>query len=74
MKKKYAKVEGYPNLLRDLDTNAIINIDSKSASTYDRTVQRRKSQSEEIKMIKSDISDLKNTMEEIKKLLRGISK
>ena len=49
MMKKYAKVDGYPNLIRDLDTNAIINTDSISASTYDKSRELRKLKEQEIK-------------------------
>lgn len=72
MKKQYAKVEGHPNLLRDLETNAIINTDSISAINYDKSVKVRKNQTQEIESIKSDLNDLKNSIEEIKNLLRGI--
>jgi hypothetical protein len=38
---KYAKVEGYPNLLRNLDTNAIINTDEMASNNYDLIKKRR---------------------------------
>jgi hypothetical protein len=71
--KKYAKVDGYPNLVRDLDTNAIINTDSISASNYDRSVESRKSQKNQIESIKKELDYLKDSIEEIKNLLKGIS-
>lgn len=71
--KKYAKVEGYPNLIRDLDTNAIINTDSISASTYDKSRELRKIKEQEIQDIKTDISDLKSSLNEIKNLLKEIT-
>ncbi len=72
MNKRYAKVEGYPNLLRDLDTNAIINTDSISANNYDKSVQFRKYQKKEIDSMKNDLNNLKDSIEEIKNLLKGI--
>jgi hypothetical protein len=72
MKKKYARVEGYPNLMRDLDTNAIINTDSIESSNYDRNRKIRQRKSEEIDIIKSDLINIKSSIEEIKNLLGRI--
>lgn len=72
MKKTYARVDGYPNLIRDLDTNAIINTDSIESSNYDRNRQIRKRKSEEIDIIKSDLVNIKSSIEEIKNLLGRI--
>jgi hypothetical protein len=72
MKKKYARVDGYPNLIRDLDTNAIINTDSIESSNYDRNRKIRQRKSEEIDIIKSDLINIKSSIEEIKNLLGRI--
>lgn len=68
----YAKVNGYPNLLRDLDTNAIINVDSIESSNYDRIRKSNKRRREEIDVIKSDIHNIKSSINEIKSMLREI--
>jgi hypothetical protein len=73
MTKKYAKVEGHPNLLRDLDTNAIVNTDSISANNYDKSLNARKSQKLQLQSLQEDIETLKDSIDEIKNLLRGIS-
>lgn len=72
MTSKYAKVEGYPNLLRDLDTNAIINIDSIEYDNY--TIAKIKREQEQMKMqyIENELDNLKSSMEEIKQLLKSI--
>lgn len=72
MIKKFARVEGYPNLIRDLDTNAIINTDSLSATNYDNAVSSRKKQKDQITEMKNDLDQLKNSIEEIKSLLRNV--
>lgn len=72
MKPRYAKVEGYPNLIRDLDTNAIINTDSIESLNYERNKIMRKRKDEEINMIKSDIVNIKSSIEEIKIFLKEI--
>ncbi len=72
MTRRYAKVEGYPNLIRDLDTNAIINTDSIESINYDRSRNLRKIKENEMNNIKSDIDDMKSSIQEIKLLLKEI--
>jgi len=70
--KKYAKVDGHPNLLRDLSTNAIINTDSISSDQYIKTRERKKAETEKISRMESDIEDIRSSIDEIKDLLRKI--
>jgi hypothetical protein len=70
--KRYAKVEGHPNLLRDLSTNAIINTDTIKSQQYIKTKQRREKEQEKIANIENELSELKSSMEEIKSMLRKI--
>jgi hypothetical protein len=72
MIKKYAKVDAYPNLIRDLDTNAIINTDSTESVNYDRNKRLRQKKDSEFNKVKSDIVELKSSVEEIKNLLKEI--
>jgi hypothetical protein len=68
---QYAKVEGHPNLLRDLKTNAIINTDIVSLDHY--TIAKRKKE-EEVKRIdnlENELSELKSSIDEIKQLLKA---
>jgi len=75
MKKiKYALVEGHPNLIRDLSTNAIINTDSKASEQYLKTRDRKKEEQKKIYNIESDIEELKSSIDEIKILLKSILK
>ena len=52
--KRYAKVEGHPNLLRDLSTNAIINTDTIKSQQYIKTKQRREKEQEKIANIENE--------------------
>jgi hypothetical protein len=70
--RKYAKVEGYPNLLRDLSTNAIINTDSFSSDQYTILKNRRKNERNKIEKIEDELDELKSSMDEIKSLLKEI--
>jgi hypothetical protein len=69
---KYAKVEGHPNLLRDLSSNAIINTDTLSFNQYNLTKQKRTSEKQRIDKIEFELNNLKSSIEEIKFLLKGI--
>jgi hypothetical protein len=70
--KKFAKVEGHPNLLRDLQTNAIINTDSSSSTNYSSSRNKIKEEKESMNQLKSDVEGLKSSVDEIKQLLRSI--
>lgn len=68
----YAKVEGHPNLLRDLKTNAIINTDKISLDNYTIAKKKREHENKRIDNIENDLKELKSSIEELKNLLRGI--
>lgn len=72
MKQKYAKVEGHPNLIRDLTSNAIINTDTLAFNQYNLNKQKRESDKQKINKIESDLIELKSSIDEIKSLLKGI--
>lgn len=69
---KYAKVEGHPNLLRDLSTNAIINTDSISSGHYTMLKNRKISEKTRIDNLESELCELKSSINEIKCLLKGL--
>lgn len=71
MKNRYAKIEGHSNIVRDLKTNAIINTDSFELQNYISLKNKKIKEKEQIKSIQSDIEYLKNSIEEIKDLLKG---
>lgn len=73
MNNRYAKVEGHPNLLRDLTSNAIINTDTLSFNQYNLNKQKRTSEKQRIDKMESDLTELKSSIEEIKFLLKEIS-
>jgi len=70
--RRYAKVEGHPNLLRDLSTNAIINTDKVGSEQYIKTRERKQQEQEKISNMESEIEDIKSSINEIKSLLRKI--
>ena len=69
---KYLKVESDKSLVRDMDSNAIIN---KNKSEFDKFMELSRKKHEEKKKfdnMRSDLNSLKQDMDEIKTLLRNI--
>ncbi len=67
MEPRFLKVEGHSYLLRDTDSNAIINVDKKGHGKYlalrrlkEKDIQRVTSLEDDVKELKSDISDIKD--------------
>ena len=61
---EYLKVEGQENLVRDMNTGAIINTAPKP----------KRKLSEEFKNVQDDLTSLKEEMSEIKSLLKQLIK
>ncbi len=69
---KYLKVKSDVSLVRDMDSNAIVN---QNKGEYDKFVElSRKKYKEKVKFdnMRSDLDSLKQDMDEIKTLLRNI--
>ena len=72
MERKYAKVEGNSNLVRDLHTGAIINIDEGGYRAYIAQKSAAEKRREEVENLKQEVSSIKNDMSEIKNLLQQL--
>jgi len=72
MENKFIKVEGHPDLSRDLNSGAIVN---RNRSAYDRAKQRAaeaQKARDTIRDTTRDINTLKSEMYEIKSLLQQL--
>ena len=72
MDKKYLQVEGHENLVRDTESNAIIN---KNKSAYLLAKQRAESsqrQRDAIRNANREINNIKSEMHEIKSMLKTL--
>jgi hypothetical protein len=68
----YLRVEGHNSLLRDPNTNSIINT---NMSEYQQYISRRNVKTEEdqkLENLESDVTNIKNDLDEIKSLLRSL--
>ena len=70
--RKYLKVESDPNLLRNTDSQAIINNNSNEFDQFMEASRRKYNEKKEIEILKSDVNTMKNDLDEIKSLLKTI--
>jgi hypothetical protein len=68
----YVKIKNKEHLLRDCNTNAIVNSDHSSYLNYVNEYKKRHNNQQKINDIESDIISIKNDLNEIKQLLRNI--
>ena len=69
----YLKVEGYSSLLRDPETNSIVN---NNMTEYNEYISKRNSKIEsnqKMQKLEHDVASLKDDLSEIKDLLRRFS-
>jgi hypothetical protein len=59
------KVEGHPNLYRDEQTGAIINVDAIAYNNYVNSLNKRDQQKREIDNIKNEISEIKSLLKQL---------
>ena len=67
------KVEGHPNLIRDENSNAIVNTDSSEYTNYLSLRARKKHGGDRIDNMENHLKSLKDDINEIKSLLRALS-
>jgi Fe-S oxidoreductase len=70
----YYKVKDKDHLIRDVDTNAIINTDETGYHQYIENYKRAFSEAQRIKNLESEMSEIKSDLSEIKNLLRNLLK
>ena len=68
----FIPVEGNTDLVRDSNTNQIINTNENAYQQYITRRQKRKLEKEKSLTIEGDLASLKNEMNEIKSLLKEL--
>jgi len=69
---KYMKIEGHSNLLRDPNTNCIINSDMSEYQNYLSRKELKNKESEKMQNLEQDVASMKSDLNEIKSLLRSL--
>jgi flagellar biosynthesis chaperone FliJ len=70
----YIKVKDKDNLVRDSYSNGIVNTDYNSYNKYLSAYENRISSQNKLNEFEKDMIQLRNDIEEIKTLLRNLSK
>ena len=68
------KVEGHTHLIRDVNSNAIINTNQTEYQLYMKRIKVREKQSDKLRNAVKEINNLKSELREIKELVRKIVK
>jgi len=68
------KVEGHTHLVRDVNSNAIINTNQNEYQLYMKRIKVREKQSDQLRSAVKEINNLKKDIREIKELIREIVK
>ena len=71
---KYLKVEGYTSLVRDVNSNGIINTNVSEFETYMKRVRNREQHGDQIRSAVKEINTLKKELREIKGLIKELVK
>ena len=71
---KFVKVESDVSLVRDMDTNAIVNQNHSEFDKFMSVSKKKYEERYELDTMKSDLDALKNDMEEIKSLLKSLAR
>ena len=66
------RVEGFSSLVRDTNSNAIVNVNKSEYQLYMSRYNAREKQSDILRDTVKEINTLKNELFEIKKLLKEI--
>ncbi len=68
------KVEGHTHLVRDVNSNAIINTNTNEYQLYMKRVKVREKQADKLRDTVKEINNLKSEIREIKNLIKEIVK
>ena len=70
--KKFKKVEAQDNLVRDMSSNAIVNNNKNEYENFLKLSKQKYKEKKEFEKLKTDVSSMKNDLDEIKSMLKSI--
>ena len=71
--KKHINVEGHSNLVRENNSNAILNTNYSEYDNYIQSRAKRKKGTDRIDTMENDLKSLKDDINKIKTLLKALS-
>ena len=72
MEQRFLKVEGHSYLVRDTESNAIINTDRKGHASYVALRRSKKFDVQRVNTLESEVQELKSDLSDIKSMLRQL--
>ena len=69
---RYLKVESDVSLIRDMESNAIVNTNRSEFDKFMKLSEAKYKEKAEFEPLKSDVNTMKNDLDEIKSLLKSI--
>lgn len=69
---EYYRVKDKDYLLRDIESNGIVNTDYENYKKYIETYKIKKNELDKVKTLENEVSSIKEDLCEIKDLLRSI--
>ena len=63
--KDYMPIEGYPDLVKDMKTNMIVNINKEKAIQSRRIREQKLKERQEVDTLKADVSDIKRMLQQL---------
>jgi len=61
----YKKVEGHPGLIRDLETNAIINSDKSAYQSYIQLREQKLKEKERLDKLENEVGEIKSLLQKL---------
>lgn len=68
----YIPVKGYPGLVRDTRSNAIINVDFESLEKEKEKIKLKEIKDQQERELKNKVSSMEKELHEVKSLLKNI--
>ena len=65
-------IKGFDNLVRDLETGAVLNLDSNASLGLKLTKEKKRKEKEQLEKNTSDINSIKSEITEIKTMLKTL--
>jgi hypothetical protein len=69
---KYSQVDGYPSLVRDNDTNAILNTNRDAYENYINASQVKQQEKAKVETLARDLDTIKDEINQVKNLLQDL--
>ena len=69
---RYLKVESDVSLIRDMESNAIVNTNRSEFDKFMKLSEAKYKEKRELETLKSDVNTMKDDLDEIKSLLKSI--